>query len=61
VHTSICLSLDFSQIIFTKRHWRHKYTESISPKIFSMVYKSFSQHNRMASFIFPTGFLNEYI
>jgi hypothetical protein len=33
VHTSICMSLDFSHRIFTKRFWRHKYADSVSPKL----------------------------
>jgi hypothetical protein len=41
VHTRICLSLDFSQRVFTKRRWRYKYAESVSPKIFSIGYRSF--------------------
>jgi hypothetical protein len=30
VHISICLSLDFSQRIFIKRHWRYEYADSVS-------------------------------
>jgi hypothetical protein len=56
VHTSICLSLDFFERVFTKRHWRYKYVESVSPKIFSMSCTSFSQHNRMTFFIFSLNF-----
>jgi hypothetical protein len=55
VHTNIYLSLDFSQKGFYKESWRHKYAESVSPKIFPMGYKCFSQHNGMTSFIFLTG------
>jgi hypothetical protein len=31
MHRSICLSLDFFQRVFIKRHWRHEYVDSISP------------------------------
>jgi hypothetical protein len=33
VHTSICLSLDFSHMVFIKRCCRHKYADSVSPKL----------------------------
>jgi hypothetical protein len=42
MHTSIYLSLDFFQRVFTKRRWRYKYAESVSPKILPMGYRSFS-------------------
>jgi hypothetical protein len=28
--------------------------------VISLIYMSFSQHNRMPTFIFPTEFLNDY-
>jgi hypothetical protein len=31
VHTSICLSFDFSQRVFIKRRWIHEYANSVSP------------------------------
>jgi hypothetical protein len=60
VHTRICLSLDFSYQVFTKRCWRHEYADSVSPKLSQWVIGVFLQHNRISSFIFPTGLLEDY-
>jgi hypothetical protein len=30
---SICLSLDFSHMVFIKRRWRYKYADSVSVKL----------------------------
>jgi hypothetical protein len=59
VNTSICLSLDFFQRIFIKRHWRYEYADSVSPNCLIGLQK-FSQHNRMSSFIFSTDFFKDY-
>jgi hypothetical protein len=58
VHTSICLSLDFSQRVFIKRRWRHEYADSVPPNC-PIGLQEFSQHNRITIFIFSSGFLND--
>jgi hypothetical protein len=60
MHTCICLSLDFFHRVFTKRRWRHKYVDSVSPKLSHWVIGVFHGNNSIMSFIFSTGFLKDY-
>jgi hypothetical protein len=56
VHTSICLSLDFSHWVFTKRRWRHKYASSGSPKLSHWVIGVFHTITASHPSFFPLSF-----
>jgi hypothetical protein len=56
VHISICLSLDFSHRVFTKRCWRHKYADSVSPKLSHWVIGVFHSITGSHPSFFTLGF-----
>jgi hypothetical protein len=59
VRTRWCLSLDFSHKGFYKKDIY--YIDSVSPKLSQEVKGVFHNISRMKTFIFPTGFLKDYI
>jgi hypothetical protein len=56
MHTSICLSLDFFDMVFIKRRWRHRYVDSISPKLSHWVIGVFHNITGFHPSVFPLGF-----
>jgi hypothetical protein len=60
MQSSICLFLDFSHRVFTKRHWRHKYANSVSPKLSHWAIGVFHSITGLHASFFSTRFLNDY-
>jgi hypothetical protein len=44
-------------MVFTKKYWRHKYVDGVSPKLSQWVIGVFHSITELHSLFFPLGFL----